>query len=107
MENVTKHRDIKLVTTDRKRSHLKTEPNYYTMKWFLKNLLAKEINKTEVKMNKIIFLGLSVLDISKKATYDYWHDYVKLKYGDKPKLCYTDADRCRQFNTLCKIGRYL
>ena len=56
MENVRKNRDIKHVTTNRRKSLLVSEPNYYTMKW-----------KNEVKMNKTVYLGLSVLDISKIA----------------------------------------
>ena len=49
MENVRKHRDIKLITTDRRRNQLVSQPNYYTMKWFSERLLAIKMNKTEVK----------------------------------------------------------
>ena len=52
MENVRKHRDIKLVTIDKKRNQLASEPNYHTRKIFSKNLLAIEMKKTKVKMNK-------------------------------------------------------
>ena len=45
MENVRKHRDIKLTTTDRKRNYLVSEPNYHTIKWFSENLLAIEMKK--------------------------------------------------------------
>ena len=58
MENVRKPRDIKLVTTDKKRNQLVSEPNYYTKKWFSKNLLAIEMKKIKVKMNKPIYLDL-------------------------------------------------
>ena len=58
MENVRKHRDIKLVTTDKRRNQLVPEPNYHTTKWFSENLLAIEMSKTKVKMNKPIYLGL-------------------------------------------------
>ena len=51
MENVRKHRDIKLVTTDEKRNKLVSEPNYHTTKRFPENLIALEIKKTKVKMN--------------------------------------------------------
>ena len=54
MENVRKHRDIKLVTTDKRRNQLVSEPNYHTIKCFLENLAAIEMKKTEVKMNKPI-----------------------------------------------------
>ena len=92
MENVRKHRDIKLVTTDEKRNKLVSEPNYHTTKHFSENLLAIEMKKTKVKMNKPIYLGMSILDISKTLMYKFWYDYFKPKYGDKAKLCYTDTD---------------
>ena len=92
MENVRKHRDIKLVTADEKRDKLVAEPNYHTTKHFSENLLAIEIKKTKVKMNKPIYLGMSILDISKTLPYKFWYDYFKPKYGDKAKLCYTDTN---------------
>ena len=92
MENVRKHRDIKLVTTDKRRNQLVSEPNYHTTKWFSEKLLAIEMRKTKVKMNKPVYLGLSILDISKTLMYEFWHDYMKPKYGDNVKLYYTDAD---------------
>ena len=58
MENVRKHRDIKSVTTDKKRNQLASEPNYHTTKYFPENLLAIEMKKTKVKMNKPVFLGM-------------------------------------------------
>ena len=51
-----------------------------------------EMNKTRVKMNKPIYLGLSILDISKLLMYEFWYDYMKPKYGNDVKLCYMDAD---------------
>ena len=65
MENVRKHRDIKLVTNDTKRNKLVSEPNYHTTKWFSENLLAIEIKKTVIKANKAIYLGLAILALSK------------------------------------------
>ena len=92
MENVRKHRDIKLVTTDEKRNKLVSEPNYQTIKQFSENLLAIEMKKTKVKMNKPVYLGMSILDISKTLMYEFWYDYVKPKYQDKANLCYMDPD---------------
>ena len=57
MGNVRKHRDI-LVTIDKRRNRLVSETNYDTTKWFSENLLAIEMKKTKVKMNKSIYLGL-------------------------------------------------
>ena len=89
MENVRKHRDIKLVKTDCKRNKLVSEPNYHTMKLTEENLSIIEMKK--VKMNKPIYLGLSILEISKTTMYEFWYDYMKKKYGDMVKLCYTDT----------------
>ena len=92
MENVRKHRDIKLVKTDKKRNKLVSEPNYHTMKLIDNNLAIIEMRKVKVKMNKPIYLGLSMFDISKITMYEFWYDYVKSKYEDKARLCYMDTD---------------
>ena len=80
MENVRKHRDIKLVTTDKRRNQLASEPNYHTTKHFSDNLMAIEMKKTRVKMNKPIYLGISILGISKTLIYEFWYDFIKPKY---------------------------
>ena len=65
MENVRKHRDIKLVTTYKRRNQLTSEPNYRTTKYFSENLMSREMKKAKVKMNKLTYLSMSMLDISK------------------------------------------
>ena len=92
MENIRKHRDIKLVTTDKRRSKLVSEPNYHTINYISEDLSIIEINKTTVKMNKPIYLGLSMLEISKFLVYEFWYNYMKPKYGNDVKLCYMDTD---------------
>ena len=92
MENVRNHRDIKIVTTDKCRSILASEPNCQSTKYISKYLLIMEMKKVEVKMNKPIYLGQAVLDISKTLMYEFWYDYIKPMYSDKAKLCYTDTD---------------
>ena len=92
MENIRKHRDIKLVTTDRKRSKLVSEPNYHTINLISEDLSIIEMKKTTVKMNKPIYLGLSILKISKILMYEFWYDYIKPKYNDNVRLCYMDTD---------------
>ena len=92
MENVRNHRDIKLVTTDKRRSILASEPNYHSSKRISKDLMIMEMKKVEVKMNKPIYLGQAILDISKTLMYEFWYDYIKPKYGDKARLCYMDTD---------------
>ena len=86
MENVRKHRDIKLVTTVKKRNKLVSEPNYHTMNYISEDLSIIEMNRMKVKMNKPIYLGLSILEISKILMYEFWHDYMKLKYSDNVKF---------------------
>ena len=62
------------------------------MNYISEDLSIIEMNKTKVKMNKPIYLGLSILDISKILMYEFWYDYMKLKYKNKMKLCYMDTD---------------
>ena len=88
MENVRNHRDIKLVTSDKRRKRLVSEPNYHSHKNFSDHLMAIEMKKARVKMP----LGMSILDISKILMYELWYDYISPKYRDKAKLCYTDTD---------------
>ena len=92
MENVQKHKDFELVTADKRRNRLVSELNYHTTKWFSENLLVNEMKKTKVKMNKPVYLPLSILEISKTLMYEFWYDYMKPKYGDNVKLCYVDTD---------------
>ena len=92
MENIRKHRDIKLVTTDKKRSKLVSEPNYHTINFISEDLSITEMKKTKVKMNKPTYLGSSILEISKTLMYEFWYDYMKPKYDNNIKLCYIDID---------------
>ena len=92
MENIRKHRDIKLVTTDKKRCKLVSEPNYHTINLISENLSIIEMKKTKIKMSKPIYLGLSILEISKILMYEFWYDYMKSKYHDNVKLCYIDTN---------------
>ena len=92
MGNVRKHSDIKLVKADKRRNKLTSEPNYHTTKSFSENLMAIEMKKTKVKMNKPVYLGMLILDVSKTLMYAFWYDYIKPKCKDRAKLCYMDTD---------------
>ena len=92
MENVRNHRDIKLVTSDERRKRLVSEPNYHSHKKISDHLMAIEIKKTRMKMTKPLYLGMSILDISKTLMCKFWYHYINPKYEDKAKLCYTDTD---------------
>ena len=92
MENVRNHRDIKLLTSDKRRKQLVSDPNYHSHKNFSDHLMAIEMKKTRVKMTKPLYLGMPILDISKILMYKFWYHYISPKYGHKAKLCYTDTD---------------
>ena len=92
LENVRKHRDIKLATTDKKRNELVSEPNYHTTKWYSEDLLAIGMKNIKVKMNRPVHLCLSILEISKALMYEFWYYYIKPKYQNNAKLCYMDTD---------------
>ena len=92
MENVGKQRDIKLVTTEKRGNYLVSEPKYHTTKFFSKNILAIDMRKTQILINKPVYLGLSILELKKIVTYEFWYNYVKPKHSEKAKLCYMDTD---------------
>ena len=77
---------------DKKRSKLVSEPKYHAMNLISENLSSIEMKKTKIKMNKPIYLGLSILEISKILMYEFWYDYMKPKYNDNVRLCYMDTD---------------
>ena len=91
LENV-RNKDITLVKTEKRKKCLVSEPNYHTTKFFTENLLAIEIEKTQMVVNGSVYLGLSILDLSRTVVYEFWYDYIKPKYGGNAKLCYMDTD---------------
>ena len=83
------------VTIEKKQAnYLVSESNYHTRKYFTEELLAMEIKK-EILMNRPVYLGLPILELSKIFMYEFWYDYLKPKYDEKAKLCYMDTDRYR------------
>ena len=69
-----------------------SEPNHHTINLISEDLSIIEMKKTKVKMNKPIYLGLSILEVSKILMYEFWYDYMKPKYDNNVKLCYMDTD---------------
>ena len=92
MKNVRNHRDIKLIKSEKRRKRLVSDGNYHSCKHFSNHLMAIEMKKTRVKMNKPLYLGMSILDISKILMYEFWYNYIIPNYGEKAKLWYADTD---------------
>ena len=92
IENIRKHRDVKLVISDKRRSILVSESNYHTRKHISEDLMIIEMKKLKVTMNKPIHLGQAILDISKTLMYEFRYDFIKPIYEDKARLCYMDTD---------------
>ena len=80
MENVRNRREVKLVVTEERRKKFVSESNYDSWKQFSKNLIAIEMKKTKLFMDKPIAVGQAVLDISKTLMYEFWYDYLKPMY---------------------------
>ena len=91
MEDVRKHGDIKFIETWKRRNYSNLEPNYHSATLFTENILATEMKKTQILMNKPIYLGLWILDLRKTVMHEFCHDDVKPKYGENVKLCYMDT----------------
>ena len=93
MENIRKHRNIKLVTTEEKYLCTVMKPNFKSGVLFGENLMGCEMGKIKVVMNKPVYLGQVILDLSKIVMYEFHYDYMVPKYDlEKLKLCYMDTD---------------
>ena len=92
MRKYKKSQEYKVSNNGQKRSKLVSEPNYHTINLISEYLSIIEMKKTKIKMSKPIYLGLSIIEISKTLMYEFWYDYMKPKYDNKVKLCYTDTD---------------
>ena len=92
MENIRNHKNIKLVTSEKKYKKYVLKPNFKDSRAFSKHLLAMEMGKTEIKMDRPVYLGQTILDLSKTLMYEFHYDYMRPKYGSKFKLCYMDTD---------------
>ena len=68
------------------------ENKEYLFLEYLENFLVMEMKKTKIKMNVPIYIGFTILEVSKMVMWNFFYDYLKPKYGDKIELCYTDTD---------------
>ena len=93
MENIRNRVDVKLVNTKEKLRKLVAKPNLKSPpKIFSENLVSVHMRKTSLLMNKPVYLGMCILDLSKTIMYDFHYNYIKSKYADKAKLLFTDTD---------------
>ena len=93
MENIRNRVDVKLVTSKKQLRKLAAMPNFNgPPKIFSENLVSVHMKKTSLTMNKPVYLGMCILDLSKTIMYDFHYNYIKPKYGEKAKLLMTDTD---------------
>ena len=96
MENIRKHRNIKLAMTEEKYLHMVMKPNFKSGVLFGENLMGYEMGKIKVVMNKPVYLGQAILDLSKIVMYEFHYNYIVPMYGlEKLKLHYMDTDSLR------------
>ena len=98
MENIRNRVDVKLVNNVERLKKLAAKPNFKFPKIFCENLIAVHMKKTSLTMNKPVYLGMCILDLSKTIMYDFYYNYLKKKYGDKMILLFSDTD-----SLMCKI----
>ena len=92
MENIRNHKDMKLVTSDKTYLKYVMKPNFKDGHPSSKQLFVVEMEKTEIKMNKPVYLGQAILDLSNTLMYEFHYNYMRPKYSSKFKLCYMDTD---------------
>ena len=100
MENIRKRINVNLVSGESALNKLTKKPNFKGVNIFHENLIAVHMEKTMVKLNKPIYLGMSILDLSKSLMYRFHYDYIKPKYGKNANLLFTDTDSlCYEIQT--------
>ena len=92
IEHVRKRRDIKSIVTEKRRKKLTSGPNYVSCNAFSNDLMAIEMRKTRVLMDKPIIVGQAMLDKSKELMHEFYYDYLKPKYKSNISLLYMDTD---------------
>ena len=92
MKNIRKHRNIKLVNNEADYLRAVMKPNFKSRMLYGPNLMGCEIGKMVLKMNKAVYIGQAILDLSKTIMYEFHYDYMVPKYGDRLALCYMDTN---------------
>ena len=100
MENIRNRVDVRLVNSMEKAQKLIAKPNFHAVSIFSENLIAINMKKTKQMFNKPIYLGMSILDLSKNLMYEFHHNYIKPKYNENVKLLFTETDSlCYEIKT--------
>ena len=99
LENIRNMVDIGLISSDKVAQKLAAKPNYDHCTIFDENLIAVRMKKTQIYFDKPVYLGMSILDLSKSLVYDFHYNYIKTKYGDNSKLHFTDTDSLAEIKT--------
>ena len=92
LENIRNRVDIRLILSDKVAQKLAAKPNYDRCTIFDESLIAVHMKKTKLYFNKPVYLGMSILELSKSLMHGLHYNYIKTKYGDKAKLLFTDTD---------------
>ena len=92
MENIRKRVDVKLVTSEEQMIKISSKPTFVSSKIFNENLVAVRRVKERLLMNKPIYVGMSILDLSKCLMHNFHYNYIKGRYGPKARLLFTDTD---------------
>jgi len=100
MENIRNRVDVRLLKTEKGVTQYIKKPNFKSFKIFSENLIAVHMNKTSMKFNKPIYVGMSILEISKTLMYDFHYNTIKKRYNENSKLLFTDTDSlCYEIKT--------
>ena len=100
MENIRNRVDVRLITEEKELEKLARKPNFDRINIFTEDLVAVHMKNTTIKLNKPIYLRMSILDISKTLMYKSHYEYIKPKYGDLARLLFTDTDSlCYEIKT--------
>ena len=92
MENIRNRVDVRLVTKEQQLGKLVKKPNFDRINIFTENLVAVHMKKTTINLNKPIYLGMSILELSKTLMYNFHYNYIKKRYGKNANLLFTDTD---------------
>ena len=92
MENLHKQVDVRPVTDEKKLDKLTTKPTYVSSKTFNENLMAVHKVKETLTLNRLAYVGMCILDLSKMLMYDFHYNYIKKKYNNRARLLFTDTD---------------